>query len=78
MPDYDKICRIIASHLHDIYQFYGEQAGVRIARKHIGWYINNYSGADLFRSRVNKVDNAGTQLEMVIDFFKSQRPLLTA
>lgn len=77
-PEYDKMCQLISRHLRDIYQFYGEDSGVRIARKHIGWYINNYSGADLFRSRINKIDNAGTQLEMVMDFFKSQQPLLAA
>jgi tRNA-dihydrouridine synthase B len=29
---------IILAHLHSLYLFYGEDSGVRIARKHLGWY----------------------------------------
>ena len=70
-PDNHEVCKIVTSHLNDIYQFYGEPSGVRIARKHIGWYINNQAGANSFRTRINKIENAGRQLEMVTEFFKS-------
>jgi len=78
LPDNDEIQRIVASHLIDIYQFYGEVAGVRIARKHIGWYITEKLGADIFRTRINQVDDASTQLKLVTEFFKLQQHLLVA
>lgn len=39
-PDLSQVAALILSHLHDIHDFYGDRMGVRIARKHIGWYFN--------------------------------------
>ena len=71
-----------------LYDFYGEHAGVRIARKHIGWYLSNLSvqtgndkgrqHAESFRRNVNQVDEASTQLELVTEFFNLQQNLLAA
>lgn len=77
-PENEAICRVITSHLRNLYQFYGKQSGVRIARKHIGWYIRNKQGADLFRRHINKINDADTQLEQVSDFFNLQQPQLAA
>ncbi|MCG6938206.1 MAG: tRNA dihydrouridine synthase DusB [Gammaproteobacteria bacterium] len=74
-PTDEEIRQIVTSHLHDIYQFYGDPRGVRIARKHIGWYITKRHGSDLFRSRVNMVDNASIQLQLVTEFLKLQPQL---
>ena len=75
-PNNEEICLILTSHLKSLYQFYGELAGVRIARKHIGWYIRNKQGSALFRTHINKIDDADTQLELVSDFFNLQQPLI--
>ncbi len=60
---------IIAAHLRDLYVFYGVEAGVRIARKHIGWYCRERPHAQAFRQSVMRVDSAEGQLEAVEFFF---------
>ncbi len=76
LPDNTEVRRILTGHLQNLYDFYGELAGVRIARKHIGWYIKGLQGAEVFRRQVNQVDEANKQLELVTDFFNSlQNPL---
>ncbi|MDE1961590.1 MAG: tRNA dihydrouridine synthase DusB [Xanthomonadaceae bacterium] len=40
-PDADEICAILCGHLQALYAFYGEPQGVRIARKHLGWYAKD-------------------------------------
>lgn len=81
---------VLLNHLQSLYDFYGESAGVRIARKHIGWYCKQHYGlrvtaasvtaseVDSFRQRVNKVESANLQLEQVRDFFTSTGRLLAA
>jgi tRNA-dihydrouridine synthase B len=82
-PEHEETSRVLTGHLKNLYDFYGELSGVRIARKHIGWYIkaasiNNQQGAELFRQQVNKVNDAETQLELVTEFFNLQLPPLAA
>lgn len=63
------ICR---QHLLDLYDFYGEQAGVRVARKHIAWYVKGYEGAHAIRQEINALEDIGKQLETVERFFQLQ------
>ena len=60
---------IMRAHLRDLYAFYGEAAGVRIARKHIGWYCRDRTDAQLFRQTVMQAETAVTQLELVREYF---------
>jgi len=53
------------------YDFYGEEMGVRIARKHIGWYCKEHADTNIFRKNVNQVVTASQQLQIVSDFFQS-------
>jgi tRNA-dihydrouridine synthase B len=69
-PGNKEICQILTDHIMNLHLFYGEESGVRIARKHIGWYIKNNQGADQFRKQINQIDDAGTQLELITKFFK--------
>ncbi len=64
---------IIAIHLRDLYAFYGVEAGVRIARKHIGWYCRERPHAQAFRQSIMQVDSAEHQLDAVRGFFDAQR-----
>jgi tRNA-dihydrouridine synthase B len=57
------------AHLRDLYVFYGEAAGVRIARKHIGWYCRDRADAQLFRQSVMQVATAEAQLALVHEYF---------
>jgi tRNA-dihydrouridine synthase B len=60
---------VIARHLADHYAFYGEAAGVRIARKHLGWYTQQLAGGEAFRREVNAADTARAQLDAVRRLF---------
>ena len=77
-PENEEICQTLSSHLKNLHQFYGEVSGVRIARKHIGWYIKNNQGAELFRQQINQVDDADTQLKLITKFFKLQPDRIAA
>jgi tRNA-dihydrouridine synthase B len=74
-PDNSEVCRVITEHLLNLHKFYGELTGVRIARKHIGWYIKNRQDSSSFRSYINKIEDARTQLELVNNFINSQQIL---
>jgi tRNA-dihydrouridine synthase B len=64
---------IITIHLRDLYAFYGVEAGVRIARKHIGWYCRERPHAQAFRQSIMQVDSAEHQLDAVRAFFDAQQ-----
>jgi len=60
---------LIIEHLADHYEFYGEDAGVRIARKHLSWYTGRLAGGAQFRGAVNAAGTVGEQLAAVTRFF---------
>jgi tRNA-dihydrouridine synthase B len=60
---------VVAEHLADHYAFYGEEAGVRIARKHLGWYAQPLVGGEVFRREINAADSVRAQLAAVGRFF---------
>lgn len=64
---------ILLAHLRDLYQFYGDVLGPRIARKHVSWYLQTVEGSEVFRKTFNGLDNADAQLISVQTFFE---PLL--
>ena len=59
----------LIEHLHDHYSLYGEYAGVRTARKHIGWAVHTLPGGALFRARMNTLESCAAQVAAVGDFF---------
>jgi len=61
----------ILRHLDDHYAFYGEAAGVRIARKHLGWYTKDLAGGDAFRREMNSLEASEEQIAAVGRFFDS-------
>ncbi|AKH21323.1 tRNA dihydrouridine synthase DusB [Sedimenticola thiotaurini] len=68
-PEPGWIRDILLQHLENLYQFYGEFQGVRIARKHIAWYSKTQPGGALFRQRVNTTDSTEKQQALVMEFF---------
>jgi tRNA-dihydrouridine synthase B len=48
---------------------YGAEAGVKIARKHLGWYTKGLTGSAEFRNRVNAVDDPATVIAMLREFY---------
>lgn len=68
-PGLEEVRDILLGHLENLYDFYGEYTGVRMARKHISWYSKGHRHGGAFRHAVNRVDNAEQQFSMVRDFF---------
>ncbi|MGD9743054.1 MAG: tRNA-dihydrouridine synthase, partial [Dongiaceae bacterium] len=48
---------------------YGVSAGVKIARKHLGWYSKGLHGSAEFRTQVNRTDDPAAVERMVEDFY---------
>jgi len=68
-PAVEEIRAIILEHLGDHYSLYGEQTGVRTARKHLGWYSGGLAGGEAFRHEVNHLDTSAAQIAAVERFF---------
>ena len=62
-----EVRRLLLDHLNDHYSLYGEQTGVRSARKHIAWYLRALPGGEDFRQRINTIDDAAAQWQAVAD-----------
>ncbi|QIK81120.1 tRNA dihydrouridine synthase DusB [Lysobacter sp. HDW10] len=60
---------ILLSHLDALHAFYGEDMGVRIARKHLGWYAKDRPENASFRAVVNAATSARLQREQTRDYF---------
>jgi tRNA-dihydrouridine synthase B len=70
-PDFDEIRRVILQHLTGLYDLYGEHTGVRVARKHIGWYSKHLESGEVLRSKVNKTESIERQLLVINNYFKA-------
>ena len=60
---------VALEHLQGLYDLYGEELGVRIARKHIGWYVRRLPGGEAFRREANTITSSAEQLAAVGRFF---------
>lgn len=77
-PSIGEVHAILRGHLRQLYAFYGEATGVRVARKHVGWYLKSAGagpegmpGASAFRARMNMLECSEAQLIEVDRFFES-------
>ena len=68
-PEVEEIRKVLLDHLDDLYSFYGEYSGVRIARKHISWYTKGLAGSAAFRHAMNQLQTSQEQLEAIQQFF---------
>jgi tRNA-dihydrouridine synthase B len=68
-PRVADVRRWLVEHLGDHYSLHGEFAGVRSARKHIGWTLRGLPGGDAFRDAMNAIDTCEEQLKAVGDWF---------
>ncbi|MDH7453355.1 tRNA dihydrouridine synthase DusB [Luteimonas composti] len=68
-PPLDEVRDVLLGHLEALHAFYGEQAGVRIARKHLGWYAKDRPENAAFRSVVNRAETAEAQLRLTREYF---------
>ncbi len=68
-PSPQEMALISIRHVRDIYDLYGLHMGVRIARKHVGWYLESYDPEKEFRRKFNKIDEGVLQIEALEEFF---------
>ncbi len=71
-PEVGEIHRVLLAHVHELYDFYGEHTGLRVARKHISWYTKGLAGSAHFRHHMNQLDSPAAQLSAVDEFFSEQ------
>ncbi len=69
---WSQIGSILVEHLEQLYGFYGEQTGVRVARKHVGWYLKcaDAPHGNLLRARINALETADDQLREIARHFE--------
>jgi tRNA-dihydrouridine synthase B len=72
-PEVAEIHDVLLDHLQDLYAFYGEETGVRVARKHISWYTKGLVGSANFRHMMNQLPTVDEQMKAVNEFFGQLR-----
>ncbi|MEH6791896.1 tRNA dihydrouridine synthase DusB [Parasphingorhabdus sp.] len=68
-PDIATQYAILNEHYRDMMKLYGEDVGVKVARKHVGWYTKGLTGSAEFRNRANSVNDPHVVLEMLEEFY---------
>jgi len=77
-PPLDEQMETVLAHYDDILTHYGENAGVRIARKHIGWYSKGLRDSADFRSQVNQMTSPDDVRARIRDFYSFNLDQLAA
>lgn len=70
-PSTSDIRRTLLDHMQALYAFYGEFMGVKIARKHVGWYLKEHNNHDDFRKLFNRLDSTHDQCQAIASLFDS-------
>jgi tRNA-dihydrouridine synthase B len=68
-PEVEEIRSVMLEHLHDLYAFYGDLTGMRVARKHISWYTKGLKDSANFRHAMNQLQSIEEQLAAIHAFF---------
>ena len=61
----------LLEHLLDHYALYGDVAGVRTARKHIGWAVRGLPGGEAFRGEMNRIEACEQQWQALADWLEA-------
>jgi len=68
-PPPAEIEAVVREHVEGLYALYGEAQGLRVARKHLGWYTRSLPEGERFRQAVVRLEAAATQRAAVNDYF---------
>ncbi|KIA79211.1 tRNA-dihydrouridine synthase B [Chromobacterium piscinae] len=68
-PTVGEIRELMLGHLDELYGFYGEYSGCRIARKHIAWYTKGLAGGNAFRQQMYRLESTDEQRRVVGEYF---------
>ena len=69
-PSLGEVKQVMMEHLSSLHNFYGDYLGIRIARKHLGWYVQNLPKGANFRKSFNLLDSASEQLASAQEYFE--------
>jgi tRNA-dihydrouridine synthase B len=72
-PALDEQYRVIVEHYVDTLSHYGNEVGVNMMRKHIGWYTKGIHGSAEFRNKVNQISDPARVLDMLDEFYAPWR-----
>ena len=67
----EKVRDIMRAHLEDLYAFYGDETGVRVARKHLSWYFRQHPGQDALRNRLVQIETPQEQLSTLLENYET-------
>jgi len=59
----------LLEHYRDMLSHYGSEAGMRVARKHVGWYSKGLAGSGEFRAAINRIANPAAVIEAIRAFY---------
>jgi len=65
---------IMRAHLEDLYDFYGDETGVRVARKHLSWYLRQHPGQEALRNRLVQIETPEEQLATLLEQYDTRVP----
>lgn len=68
-PSPEEVHDVMTRHVRGLHAFYGEQQGLRVARKHFGWYLQGRPGGQALRDQLVRVDSAQAQLSLLDEWF---------
>lgn len=69
-PSLEEIENVMQTHLDGLYMHYGSKKGVRVARKHIAWYLKKFTSYAVFKDVLLQTDNTMQQQKLLKEFFK--------
>lgn len=69
-PELAEIKRVLISHIKALHEFYGDYLGVRIARKHAGWYVQRLRFGEALRTRFNQISSTQEQIDCIEHYFE--------
>jgi tRNA-dihydrouridine synthase B len=72
-PSISEIEAVVLEHVHALHAFYGERQGVRIARKHVGWYLSQFNTWKEAKPTLNRAPDAAAQIHLIKQFFSAQQ-----
>jgi len=64
--------RVMRTHLQQLHECYGADAGVRVARKHIGWYLQDRPGTDIWRAALMRAQYPAQQFDLLAAYFAGE------
>jgi tRNA-dihydrouridine synthase B len=77
-PRTDEIRDVLLSHVETLYDFYGEYRGIRIARKHVGWYLKTNADSKQAVQHIYKAESAEEQVIRISAYFQQSKGGLMA